>query len=171
MKSNQKASSAAFTDIKKIQEFRIAVFNGAGVEDFVNKNPTFNIDQPLTNNGQTALHIAATYENGESGIAEFLIGKGAKLDVKNQKGQTPLDLAKDLSEGKDLPIINYLESKQVELAKKSSIQEQVGDENKKPTNNVQDKAPKQTFAERFPSQVGQGANKRVNTDQNRGSVR
>jgi ankyrin repeat protein len=40
-------------------------------------------------NGETALH-GAIYRAGSMAIAAFLIDKGAKLDVKNAKGWTPL---------------------------------------------------------------------------------
>jgi ankyrin repeat protein len=42
--------------------------------------------------GNTALHYAA--QTGASRIVEFLASKGAKLDVQNFQGKTPLDLAK-----------------------------------------------------------------------------
>jgi len=43
-------------------------------------------------NGETALH-GAIYRAGSIAIAKFLIDKGAKLDVKNSKGWTPLIVA------------------------------------------------------------------------------
>jgi ankyrin repeat protein len=43
-------------------------------------------------NGETALH-GAMYRAGSMAIAKFLIDKGAKLDVKNSKGWTPLMVA------------------------------------------------------------------------------
>jgi uncharacterized protein len=41
--------------------------------------------------GNTAVHLAAS--KGFRTVVEFLASKGARLDVKNQKGQTPLALA------------------------------------------------------------------------------
>jgi ankyrin repeat protein len=41
--------------------------------------------------GNTAMHYAA--QTGADRIVEFLASKGAKLDVKNKDGKTPLDLA------------------------------------------------------------------------------
>ena len=42
--------------------------------------------------GNTALHYAA--QTGSTRIVEFLASKGARLDVQNYQGKTPLDLAK-----------------------------------------------------------------------------
>ena len=41
-------------------------------------------------NGQTALHVAVTQADS---IVSFLAGRGAKLDVKDRQGRTPLDIA------------------------------------------------------------------------------
>jgi ankyrin repeat protein len=41
--------------------------------------------------GNTALHGAA--ERGTAKVVEFLVARGARLDAKNKKGQTPLDMA------------------------------------------------------------------------------
>jgi ankyrin repeat protein len=45
----------------------------------------------FSDEGQTALHAAA--QRGSIPIVEFLIGKGAMLNVKNKRGRTPLDEA------------------------------------------------------------------------------
>jgi ankyrin repeat protein len=42
--------------------------------------------------GNTALHYAA--QTGASRIVEYLVGKGAKLDVYNYSGQTPIDMTR-----------------------------------------------------------------------------
>jgi ankyrin repeat protein len=42
-------------------------------------------------NGQTVLHAAV--QRGANGIIRFLAERGAKLDMKNRQGRTPLDLA------------------------------------------------------------------------------
>jgi ankyrin repeat protein len=42
--------------------------------------------------GNTALHYAA--QTGASRIVEYLVGKGARLDVYNYTGQAPIDLAR-----------------------------------------------------------------------------
>jgi ankyrin repeat protein len=42
-------------------------------------------------NGNTALHLAAT--KGFNRVVELLVEKGAQINVKNQRGQTPLALA------------------------------------------------------------------------------
>ena len=41
-------------------------------------------------NGQTALHVAVTQADS---IVSFLAERGAKLDVKDRQGRTPLDIA------------------------------------------------------------------------------
>jgi ankyrin repeat protein len=46
----------------------------------------------VNDTGNTALHYAA--QTGSTRIVEFLASKGAKLDVQNYQGKTPLDLAK-----------------------------------------------------------------------------
>lgn len=46
-----------------------------------------------TKSGNTILHIAA--KGYDVNIVKTLVEKGAKVDVKNKKGQTPLDLAKN----------------------------------------------------------------------------
>jgi ankyrin repeat protein len=44
--------------------------------------------------GQTALH-AAVYGGGLEGVIQFLITQGANVDAKNERGQTPFDLAQE----------------------------------------------------------------------------
>ena len=41
--------------------------------------------------GQTALHFAVT--GREDGFLKFLAGHGARLDIKDRQGRTPLDVA------------------------------------------------------------------------------
>src|SRR5579863_4736746 len=41
--------------------------------------------------GDTAMHAAA--QRGADGIVQFLADHGAKLDLKNKSGRTPLDMA------------------------------------------------------------------------------
>lgn len=43
--------------------------------------------------GDTALHLAATTNQGSPSIIRFLADKGANLNVKNKAGRTPLDAA------------------------------------------------------------------------------
>jgi ankyrin repeat protein len=43
------------------------------------------------NNGETPLHLAAS--NGADAIISALVQKGAKLDVRDKAGRTPLDAA------------------------------------------------------------------------------
>jgi ankyrin repeat protein len=51
----------------------------------------------VTTNGQSALHGAAL--QGYDKVVEFLAQKGAKLDVKDKQGRTPLDAAMGLAGG------------------------------------------------------------------------
>jgi ankyrin repeat protein len=48
--------------------------------------------------GQTAMHSAAA--RGADGIVRFLAEQGAKLDMKNKQGRTPLDLALGAGDGR-----------------------------------------------------------------------
>jgi ankyrin repeat protein len=45
----------------------------------------------VDNNGETALHGAAA--RGASALVQFLVDRGAKLDLKNKRGWTPLTIA------------------------------------------------------------------------------
>lgn len=51
----------------------------------------------VNNQGQTALHGAAL--QGYNQVVEFLAARGAKLDVKDRQGRTPLDAAMGLAGG------------------------------------------------------------------------
>jgi len=42
-------------------------------------------------NGQTLLHLAV--QRGNNSIVRYLAERGAKLDMKNKQGRTPMDLA------------------------------------------------------------------------------
>ena len=53
-------------------------------------------------NGQTALHIAAGQSSAR--IVSALVERGAKLDVKNSQGRTPLDLARGIG-GRGQPVV------------------------------------------------------------------
>ena len=48
--------------------------------------------------GQTAMHAAGFA--GEDEIVQFLVDKGAKVDVQDRTGQTPWTMAKGMSPGK-----------------------------------------------------------------------
>ena len=47
--------------------------------------------------GNTAMHYAA--QTGANRIVEYLAGKGARLDIKNKQGRTPLDVARGAPTG------------------------------------------------------------------------
>src|ERR1700733_9411481 len=48
----------------------------------------------IDNQGDTALHGAA--QKGYDQVVQFLVDRGAKLDIKDKKGRTPLDAAMGL---------------------------------------------------------------------------
>jgi uncharacterized protein len=60
-----------------------------GVKMFVEAGADVDAQNDL---GNTALHYAA--QTGATRIVEYLVGKGARLDVYNYSGQTPIDLAR-----------------------------------------------------------------------------
>lgn len=68
------------TDEEALGAVKLAYEVGGGLATDVDKN------------GETALH-GAMYRAGSIAIAKFLIENGAKLDVKNNKGWTPLIVA------------------------------------------------------------------------------
>jgi len=43
--------------------------------------------------GDSAVHLAATTNQGSPSILRLLAGKGANLNIKNKGGRTPLDAA------------------------------------------------------------------------------
>jgi ankyrin repeat protein len=49
-------------------------------------------------NGQTAVHLAVA--RGAQSIVKYLAGQGAKLDMKNKQGRTPLDIALGVGGGR-----------------------------------------------------------------------
>jgi len=49
-------------------------------------------------NGQTALHIAAAQR--DASFIRFLVAHGARLDVKDKQGHTPLDVAMGVGGGR-----------------------------------------------------------------------
>jgi hypothetical protein len=53
-------------------------------------------------NGQTALHIAAGQSSAR--IVSALVERGAKVDIKNKQGRTPLDLARGIG-GRGQPVV------------------------------------------------------------------
>jgi len=49
------------------------------------------LDLNAANAGDTVMHVAATTNLGSPGVIRFLFQKGARVDVKNKAGRTPLD--------------------------------------------------------------------------------
>jgi ankyrin repeat protein len=47
---------------------------------------------PSANEGKSALHVAA--ESGKTDLVRYLLGKGAKTDLKDAEGRKPIELAK-----------------------------------------------------------------------------
>ncbi len=70
------------------------------VKMFVEAGADIDVQNDL---GNTALHYAA--QTGASRIVEYLVSKGARLDVYNYAGQTPIDLTRSQ------PIKKLLESR------------------------------------------------------------
>jgi len=64
-------------------------------------------------NGETALHAAALV--GGNDIVEFLVGKGAVVNVKDKKGRTPQDVAEGIFSG-----VFLIHAETAELLKKLS---------------------------------------------------
>ena len=54
----------------------------------------------VNDNGESALHIAVT--RGDA-LVRFLVEKGAKLDLKDKSGRTPLDVAMGVPGGRRRP--------------------------------------------------------------------
>jgi ankyrin repeat protein len=48
-------------------------------------------EPPVNDTGDTAVHGAV--QRGSEAVIRFLAGHGARLDVKNKQGRTPLDVA------------------------------------------------------------------------------
>ncbi|UCC38611.1 MAG: ankyrin repeat domain-containing protein [Candidatus Aminicenantes bacterium] len=63
--------------------------NFGKVKSIIDKNPTLIITRDLNN--RTPLHFAAT--TGNKQIAEYLLSKGADINLKNSDGRTPLHFA------------------------------------------------------------------------------
>lgn len=60
---------------------------------------------------------SSTEKKSSASIAIFLVSKGASLDVKNRKGQTPLDLCPDPNLYKQLTKCNqdYVDSRERQI--------------------------------------------------------
>jgi ankyrin repeat protein len=70
--------------------------HGANVNDQVTGTLTYTMRisrAPSANEGRTALHIAA--EEGKTDQVRYLLGKGAKTDIKDAEGKRAIDLVKD----------------------------------------------------------------------------
>ncbi len=96
-KSAQKNNESTQIDSAKSErnkEFLDAVANGSveHVKSIINAGKV-NINSTDTQSGMTALMIAVS--DGYTSIVEALIKAGAKPDVKEGRGYTALDLAKD----------------------------------------------------------------------------
>jgi ankyrin repeat protein len=71
------AVAFSVTEEGAIEAMKLCLDHGADVDAF-------------NANGQTALHRAA--QRGADKIVQFLADRGAKLDMKDKQGRTPLDL-------------------------------------------------------------------------------
>jgi ankyrin repeat protein len=72
------ANAIPVTEDTSIQAIRFCLERGVDVNAF-------------NTNGQTALHLAV--QRGAEKVVRFLAQNGAKLDMKNKQGRTPLDVA------------------------------------------------------------------------------
>lgn len=68
--------------------------NGAKATELLNEPGTTIVDTKDRTTGETALHIVT--QRRDLGWMGFLIGKGAKLDVTDKNGSTPLMIAAQL---------------------------------------------------------------------------
>jgi ankyrin repeat protein len=72
------AGAIPVTEATSLEAIKLCVEKGVDVNAF-------------NANGQTAVHLAAT--RGANSIIKYLAERGAKLDMKNKQGRTPLDIA------------------------------------------------------------------------------
>lgn len=72
------AAAIPVTEATSLEAIKLCVERGVDVNAF-------------NANGQTAVHLAAT--RGTNSVITYLAEKGAKLDMKNKQGRTPLDIA------------------------------------------------------------------------------
>jgi ankyrin repeat protein len=77
------------SDADKIAAMRFSIEHGVDVN-------------AVDGNGQTALHIAAGQSSAR--LVTALIERGAKLDIKNKQGRTPLDVARGIG-GRGQPVV------------------------------------------------------------------
>jgi len=72
-------------------------------------------------NGQTALHVAAGQPSAK--ITSALVARGARLDLKDKQGRTPLDVAMGLGGRGGQPVIR---KENVEVLRRASVQQDAG---------------------------------------------
>ena len=84
------ASLASAEDSGKMLRDAVRANDMAKVQELL-KTPGTDVNSQSTH-GQTALHVAAS--RGLEEIVKALLASGARLDVKDEDGHTPLDLAK-----------------------------------------------------------------------------
>ena len=81
----------------------------------INKKAVNNYDKQLIKKGDSVLHIACF--NNHLPIVEYLIKKGAEIDIKDSNGKTPLHIA---CEKGYLPIVEYLLDKDSDIEAKDN---------------------------------------------------
>lgn len=102
-------ASAQFSDaynfLKAVRER-----DGAKVTDIISKPGSVLIDTRDLSNGETALHIVTRERDGT--WMRFLLARGAKTDVRDARGNTPLLIAAQLS---------FLEGAQLLVGRRAAV--------------------------------------------------
>jgi ankyrin repeat protein len=85
-----------FSEAKVLETMKLVVELGGEVNGARSKLVTYHVGNSRTlvgrDSGDTALHIATADKYPT--VVEFLVSKGAKLDVRDKRGLTPLGIAK-----------------------------------------------------------------------------
>uniref|UniRef100_A0A8C3HKV3 Ankyrin repeat domain-containing protein n=1 Tax=Chrysemys picta bellii TaxID=8478 RepID=A0A8C3HKV3_CHRPI len=89
----RRAKNSRVLDILKDHSNAVSIFDAAAKGDLSDLAKVLkeNDINAVNASNETLLHIAAA--NGHLAIIEYLINKGAKLNVKDKKGRTPLHRA------------------------------------------------------------------------------
>ena len=86
-----------------LEAMELLLQHGANVNDQVTGTKTYSMRisrAPSTNEGRTALHIAA--QAGKTDLVRYLLSKGASTEVKDAGGRKPIDLV-GVAQGSSAP--------------------------------------------------------------------